>query len=202
MNDTARAANYVIDLGAPPSLGVAGSTSRFPVRRIYCVGRNYAEHAREMGHDPDREPPFFFMKPATSIVNNGATLGYPGRLEGCPPRDRAGRRDRQDGTRRSGRARARSRVGLRRRTRHDAARPAGRGEEAGPPVGDGQGVRRIGAVHRLAARGARSGIRNAARSGSRSTARASKPAISRSRSGRSPSRSPICRGWSRCCRAI
>ena len=77
MNDTARTAPYVIDLGAPPSLGVEGSTSRFPVRRIYCVGRNYAEHAREMGHDPDREPPFFFMKPASSIVNNGATLGYP-----------------------------------------------------------------------------------------------------------------------------
>ena len=64
MNDTARTVSYVIDLGAPPSLGVAGSASRFPVRRIYCVGRNYAEHAREMGHDPDREPPFFFMKPA------------------------------------------------------------------------------------------------------------------------------------------
>ena len=77
MNDTARSAHYVIDLGAPPSVGVAGTSSRFPVRRIYCVGRNYAEHAREMGHDPDREPPFFFMKPATSIVANGATLGFP-----------------------------------------------------------------------------------------------------------------------------
>lgn len=77
MNDTARTVSYVIDLGAPPSLGVEGSASRFPVRRIYCVGRNYAEHAREMGHDPDREPPFFFMKPATAIVNNGATLAYP-----------------------------------------------------------------------------------------------------------------------------
>ena len=77
MNDTARSSNYVIELGAQPSLGVAGTASRFPVRRIFCVGRNYAEHAREMGHDPDREPPFFFMKPATAVVNNGATLGYP-----------------------------------------------------------------------------------------------------------------------------
>ena len=77
MNDTAHPTSYVIDLGAPPSLGVAGSTSRFPVRRIYCVGRNYAEHAREMGHDPDREPPFFFMKPATSIVHDRATLAFP-----------------------------------------------------------------------------------------------------------------------------
>ncbi len=49
----------------------------FPVRRIYCVGRNYAEHAREMGHDPDREPPFFFMKPADSLVTGGADMPYP-----------------------------------------------------------------------------------------------------------------------------
>ena len=60
-----------------PSLPVAGSDARFPVGRIYCVGRNYAEHAREMGHDPDREPPFFFMKAANSIVQNNATIAYP-----------------------------------------------------------------------------------------------------------------------------
>jgi fumarylpyruvate hydrolase len=50
---------------------------RFPVRRIYCVGRNYAEHAREMGHDPDREAPFFFMKPADAVVIDGADMPYP-----------------------------------------------------------------------------------------------------------------------------
>lgn len=50
---------------------------RFPVRRIFCVGRNYAEHAREMGHDPDREPPFFFSKPADSLVTGGADMPYP-----------------------------------------------------------------------------------------------------------------------------
>ncbi len=50
---------------------------RFPVRRIYCVGRNYAEHAREMGHDPDREAPFFFMKPADALVIGGADMPYP-----------------------------------------------------------------------------------------------------------------------------
>ena len=77
MNDTASSVSYAIDLGAPPSVGVEGTASRFPVRRIFCVGRNYADHAREMGHDPDREPPFFFMKPATAIVNSGATLRYP-----------------------------------------------------------------------------------------------------------------------------
>ena len=49
----------------------------FPVHRIYCVGRNYAEHAREMGHDPDREPPFFFMKPADAIVATDGTIPYP-----------------------------------------------------------------------------------------------------------------------------
>jgi len=77
MNAIASSVSYAIDLGAPPSVGVEGSTSRFPVRGIFCVGRNYAEHAREMGHDPDREPPFFFMKPSTAIANNGATLRYP-----------------------------------------------------------------------------------------------------------------------------
>ncbi|QJR13748.1 fumarylacetoacetate hydrolase family protein [Usitatibacter palustris] len=69
--------SYVIALEAQPSLPVVGSDQRFPVGRIYCVGRNYADHAREMGHDPDREPPFFFMKPANSIVQNGAALAYP-----------------------------------------------------------------------------------------------------------------------------
>jgi len=49
----------------------------FPVRRIFCVGRNYAEHAREMGHDPEREPPFFFMKPADAVVTGGADVPYP-----------------------------------------------------------------------------------------------------------------------------
>jgi fumarylpyruvate hydrolase len=53
---------------APVRVPVAGRDAAFPVRRIYCVGRNYAAHAREMGGDPDREPPFFFCKPADAIV--------------------------------------------------------------------------------------------------------------------------------------
>jgi fumarylpyruvate hydrolase len=69
--------DYVIDFPPTPVLPVAESNKKFPVGRIYCVGRNYAEHAREMGHDPDREPPFFFMKPADAIVQNGATIPYP-----------------------------------------------------------------------------------------------------------------------------
>jgi fumarylpyruvate hydrolase len=61
------------------SVPVAGSDQRFPVRRIYCVGRNYEAHAREMGHDPDREPPFFFAKPADAIlyVAPGSTTEFP-----------------------------------------------------------------------------------------------------------------------------
>ena len=77
MNDNPRNVEYVIDIGPRPSLPVAGSERRFPVGRIFCVGRNYAEHAREMGHDPDREPPFFFMKAPNSIVQSGSTIEYP-----------------------------------------------------------------------------------------------------------------------------
>lgn len=68
---------YVIDPVVLPSLPVAGDARRFAVNRIYCVGRNYADHAREMGHDPDREPPFFFMKPASAIVTDGSNMQYP-----------------------------------------------------------------------------------------------------------------------------
>ncbi len=56
---------------------MAGKSARFPVRRILCIGRNYAAHAREMGKDPDREPPFFFTKPADAVVTDGAEVAYP-----------------------------------------------------------------------------------------------------------------------------
>ena len=59
-----------------PTVPVAGGGA-FPVRRIFCVGRNYAEHAREMGHDPDRELPFFFTKPADAVLPGGAPMPYP-----------------------------------------------------------------------------------------------------------------------------
>ena len=59
------------------TLPIHDSADRFPVRRIFCVGRNYADHAREMGHDPDREPPFFFTKPADAVLTDGADLPYP-----------------------------------------------------------------------------------------------------------------------------
>lgn len=69
--------DYVIDVPPTASVAVDGTASRFPVRRIICVGRNYAAHAREMGRDPDREPPFFFMKPADAVVDDGAVVPYP-----------------------------------------------------------------------------------------------------------------------------
>ena len=69
-------ANPVIPPVPAVTVPVAGG-GVFPVRRIFCVGRNYAAHAREMGHDPDREPPFFFTKPADALVTAGADMPYP-----------------------------------------------------------------------------------------------------------------------------
>ena len=63
------------------SVAVAGSEDRFPVHRIYCVGRNYADHAREMGNDPDREPPFFFSKPADALVADRQAVHFPTRTD-------------------------------------------------------------------------------------------------------------------------
>jgi fumarylpyruvate hydrolase len=60
-----------------PSIAISGSELRFQVRRIYCVGRNYADHAREMGGDPQREFPFFFSKPADAVVPSGRRLPFP-----------------------------------------------------------------------------------------------------------------------------
>lgn len=71
---------YAVSPAPVYTLPVAGSDEQFPVNRIFCVGRNYAAHAREMGKDPDRDPPFFFMKPANATVAAGAgevTIPYP-----------------------------------------------------------------------------------------------------------------------------
>jgi fumarylpyruvate hydrolase len=69
--------NYVIAPPAVVSVPVRGQSARYPVRRIYCVGRNYAEHAREMGHDPDRELPFFFQKNPDNLVLDNKDFPYP-----------------------------------------------------------------------------------------------------------------------------
>jgi fumarylpyruvate hydrolase len=68
---------YAFDAPPPVTARIADSDVLFPVRRIYCVGRNYAEHAREMGYDPDREPPFFFGKPADSLQPDTAPVPFP-----------------------------------------------------------------------------------------------------------------------------
>jgi len=68
---------YVLPPPPVASVAVTGTDARFPVRRIFCVGRNYEAHAREMGKDPTREKPFFFMKPADAVVDTGASLAYP-----------------------------------------------------------------------------------------------------------------------------
>ena len=77
MSDATTNSQFVISPPPISSVAVAGTQARFPVRRIICVGRNYAAHAREMGRDPDREPPFFFLKPADTVVDNGASVPYP-----------------------------------------------------------------------------------------------------------------------------
>lgn len=80
MSETMYRSDYVISMWDQPSVAVAGGAA-YPVRHIYCVGRNYAEHAREMGTDPEREPPFFFMKGADSIASSGAQIKYPSRTQ-------------------------------------------------------------------------------------------------------------------------
>jgi len=67
---------YAFPVPAVPSVSVSGTAARFPVHRIYCVGRNYAEHAKEMGFEPDREAPFFFAKPTDAVVADGAAIPY------------------------------------------------------------------------------------------------------------------------------
>ncbi len=69
--------DYAFTPPALPSLAIFGSSARFPIRRVFCVGRNYAAHAREMGSNPDREPPFFFTKPADAVVPAEGALPYP-----------------------------------------------------------------------------------------------------------------------------
>lgn len=72
---------FILPAPPTPSVAIQNSNARFAVRRIFCVGRNYADHAREMGNDPDREPPFFFTKPADAVVGDGVTLPFPMQTE-------------------------------------------------------------------------------------------------------------------------
>lgn len=72
-------AEYAIPAAPRPTVAVAGSNARFPVHRIYCVGRNYPEHAREMGFGDVRAPPFFFTKPADAVIASGGDVPFPTR---------------------------------------------------------------------------------------------------------------------------
>jgi fumarylpyruvate hydrolase len=72
---------YILDPPDISSLPIVGSEKLFPVRRIYCVGRNYAEHTLEMGGDPTRESPFFFSKPADTLVTGGQDIPYPSKTK-------------------------------------------------------------------------------------------------------------------------
>ena len=73
--------DFVIDKPPVVTLPVVGTDAVFPVHRVYCVGRNYAAHAIEMGHDPDREPPFFFQKNPDNLLIEGNDFPYPGMTE-------------------------------------------------------------------------------------------------------------------------
>lgn len=67
---------YIFPPAPQAAVAVRGSSDRYAVSRIFCVGRNYAAHAREMGSDPDREPPFYFTKPASALAPSGGTIPY------------------------------------------------------------------------------------------------------------------------------
>jgi fumarylpyruvate hydrolase len=75
--------NYLFDVPPTPGVPVKGETALYPVNRIFCVGRNYAAHAAEMGFEVDREAPFYFTKPASALVHSGATIPYPPGTANC-----------------------------------------------------------------------------------------------------------------------
>jgi fumarylpyruvate hydrolase len=79
LNRVSSDATFVVPPPEQPALPVRGTSALFPVRRIYCVGRNYAAHAIEMGHDPNKEPPFFFQKNPDNLLLNGEPMPYPSR---------------------------------------------------------------------------------------------------------------------------
>src|SRR5262249_17469526 len=85
VSDISESSTMQTNIAAPPvhTLAIASRAERFPVYRIFCVGRNYAAHAREMGKDPSREPPFFFMKPAAAVIDasQAVKLRYPSKTQ-------------------------------------------------------------------------------------------------------------------------
>jgi fumarylpyruvate hydrolase len=121
------------------TLPVTGRAERFPVRRIFCVGRNYVEHAREMGGD-DKEPPFFFTKPADAIVESGSRIPYPPATTNLHHEGELVLAIGKSGAMVAEDRRPGADLGPCLRQRPDPPRPAGRGKSLPPPLGHGQGL--------------------------------------------------------------
>ncbi len=131
------AASYVIPLPPQASLPVVGEAKSYPVRRIWCVGRNYLEHIREMGND-ERAPPFFFAKHADMLVPDGATIPYPPLTKDLHHEVELIVAMKSGGLRHSRRQGAGARLRLCRRHRPHPPRPADRLAQEGAAVGSRQ----------------------------------------------------------------
>ena len=132
---------YVIPPPPVPALPVLGANGLFPVTRIFCLGRNYADHAREMGGNPDREPPFFFMKPANALLPEGQDFPYPSAVRKRALRIRVGRGHRRGRRRYPQGCGPKPRLWLCRRSRYDPPRSAAAGREKFASLGGRQGFR-------------------------------------------------------------
>ncbi len=131
---------------APPpvaAIPVKGSDAMFPVRRIFCVGRNYAEHAIEMGSDPTREPPFYFAKPADSVVINDADMPYPTVTKSLHHEMELVVAIGTGGKNIAVADALKHVWGYCCRPGHDPPRHPERGQEDRPPLGHGQGLRQV-----------------------------------------------------------
>ena len=141
------AASYVIPAAPQASLPVVGETKSYPVRRIWCVGRNYLEHIREMGND-ERAPPFFFAKHADMLVPDGATVPYPPLTKDLHHEVELIVAMKSGGLNIPAGPGARPRLRLRGRHRPHPPRPADRLAQEGAAVGNRQVVRLFRALLR------------------------------------------------------
>ena len=139
------AASFVIPAPPQASLPVVGASGAYPVRRIWCVGRNYLEHIREMGND-ERAPPFFFAKHADMLVPDGATIPYPPLTKDLHHEVELIVAMKSGGLNIPGGQGARPCLRLRRRHRPHPPRPADRLAQERAAVGDRQIVRLFGAL--------------------------------------------------------
>ena len=155
-----------IPLWTPPALPVAGSSDSFPVRRIFCVGRNYAEHQKEMGGDGRETAVLLPEERVRARFRGAATVHYPAKTSNYHYETELVVALAQGRTPHRRQARQRSHLRLRRRLRHDAPRPAAVGQGPWPAVGLRQELRRVARPAASSCRPRRSAIRPRARSGS------------------------------------